>query len=321
MEARNRKRRAARRHNFGGNREVARSKAAVQAAVVAPGRLGEGSSVAGHELCDSAVAEPCSSVSVGCGVSMAGLRLYVVPASVRDRRPIGVLWSGGFQTPDLPWRDVEGPARQLYQDAFDLAVSWEWIAPLEALDTVLASRGIDLGDPAMSPLREAAGLIDVAVRSTRRFAFLEAVAQSGLPLHICGVGWESQLHRFGNATYEGAVDMTRMVELMRRSRLVLNTNGNFGAGSHERPFSASLAGAATFSDVSRYYTQVFEPGANIELFRWKDLAGGMEQLTSLAADPQRCFDYARSAKAMTLAGHTWDRQIDQILQAGEAVRR
>ena len=39
------------------------------------------------------------------------------------------------------------------------------------------------------------------------------------------------------------------------------------------------------------------------------------------AEPQRCFDYARSAKAMTLAGHTWDRQIDQILQAGEAVRR
>ncbi len=62
---------------------------------------------------------------------------------------------------------------------------------------------------------------------------------------------------------------------MRQSRLVLNTNGNFGAGSHERPFSASLAGAATFSDLSRYYAQVFAPGANIELFRWKDLAGGM----------------------------------------------
>jgi hypothetical protein len=160
----------------------------------------------------------------------------------------------------------------------------------------------------------------VAVRSARRFEFLAAVAEAGLPLHICGVGWESQLHRFRNATYEGAVDMIRMTELMRRSRLVLNTNGNFGAGSHERPFSASLAGAATFSDLSRYYAQVFEPGANIELFRWKDLAGGMQQLKNLAADPQRCFDYARSAKAVTLGGHTWDRRIDQIVAAGEAVR-
>lgn len=237
-----------------------------------------------------------------------------------ERRPIGVLWSGGFQTPELPWRDVAGPARQLYQDAFDLALSLEWIPPLDALDAALAARGVDLCDPAMAPLREAAGLIDVAVRSARRFEFLTAVAETGLPLHICGAGWESQLHRFRNATYEGAVDMTRMTELMRRSRLVLNTNGNFGAGSHERPFSASLAGAATFSDLSRYYAQVFEPGANIELFHWKDLAGGIEKLTNLAADPQRCFDYARSAKAVTLAGHTWDRQIDQIVAAGEAVR-
>jgi hypothetical protein len=115
--------------------------------------------------------------------------------------------------------------------------------------------------------------------------------------------------------------MTRMAELMSQSRLVLNTNGNFGAGSHERPFSASLAGAATFSDFSRYYAQVFEAGANIELFYWKDLAGGMEKLTALAADPERCFEYARSAKTMTLAGHTWDAQIGQILAAGEAVRR
>jgi hypothetical protein len=237
-----------------------------------------------------------------------------------DRRPIGVLWSGGFQTPELPWRDVAGPARQLYQDAFDLALSLEWIPPLEALDVALASRGIDLRDPAMAPLREAAALIDVAVRSARRFEFLTAVAETGLPLHICGVGWESQLYRFKNATYEGPVEMTRMAELMAQSRLVLNTNGNFGAGSHERPFSASLAGAATFSDFSRYYAQVFEPGANIELFHWKDLAGGMAKLQSLAADPERCFEYARSAKAMTLAAHTWDVQVDQILQAGEAVR-
>jgi hypothetical protein len=242
-------------------------------------------------------------------------------AEFLERRPIEVLWSGSFQKPEQAWVGIEGPARQVFQDALDLALSLEWIPPLDALDTVLASRGIDLSDPAMAGAREAATLIDVEVRKTRRYEFLKAVAKTGLPLRICGVGWESQLYRFKNATYEGPVEMTRMAELMAQSRLVLNTNGNFGAGSHERPFSASLAGAATFSDFSRYYAQVFEPSANIELFHWKDLAVGMEKLKALAQDPQRCFEYARSAKAMTLAGHTWDRQVDQILAAGEDVRR
>lgn len=241
-------------------------------------------------------------------------------ADFLERRPIEILWSGGFQKPEPPWTDVAGPVRQVLQDALDLALAIEWMPPHDAMDTVLASRGMDLSDPANRGAREAAFMIDIEVRKTRRFEFLKAVAKTGLPLRICGVGWESQLYRFKNATYEGAVDMARMAELMRQSRLVLNTNGNFGAGSHERPFSASLAGAATFSDLSRYYAQVFAPGANIELFRWKDLAGGMERLQALAVDPQRCLDYARSAKAVTLAGHTWDVQVEQILQAGEAVR-
>jgi hypothetical protein len=109
--------------------------------------------------------------------------------------------------------------------------------------------------------------------------------------------------------------MARMVELMRRSRLVLNTNGNFGGGSHERPFSASLAGAATFSDFSRYYGQVFEDGRSMAMFRWKDLDAGMARLQALTSDPAACFAMAREAKALTLRDHTWDRRVDLILEA------
>ena len=236
------------------------------------------------------------------------------------RRPIEVLWSGGYQKPDQPWAGVEGPARQVLQDALDLALSVEWTPPHIALDLVLKARGLDLADPASRGAREAATFVDIEVRKTRRFEFLKAVAKTGVPLRICGAGWESQLYRFKNATYEGPVEMTRMAELMRQSRLVLNTNGNFGAGSHERPFSASLAGAATFSDYSRYYDEVLKPGENIELFYWKDLDAGMAQLSALASDPERCFAYARAAKAETLAHHTWDRRIGLILAAGEAVR-
>jgi hypothetical protein len=237
-----------------------------------------------------------------------------------ERRPIRVLWSGGFQKPETPWKDVDGPARQLLADALDLALSVEWTPPHEALAEVMRARGLDPAAPELSQALEAAALLDVEVRMTRRFEFLKAVAKSGVALHIVGAGWEGQLYRFKTATFEGPVDMTRMVELMRSSRVVLNTNGNFGAGSHERPFSAALAGAATFSDYSRYYGQVFDEGEDIALFRWRDLAGGMDQLKALAADPARAFEMARRAKAKTLAQHTWDQRIGLVLEAGEAVR-
>jgi len=240
-------------------------------------------------------------------------------AAFRENRPIEVLWSGTFQQPTTPWAGVEGPARQVLSDALDLALSVEWMPPHAALGAVLAERGLGPDHPAYPSALQSAVLLDVEVRQVRRFEFLKAVAATGVPLRICGDGWEPELHRFTNAAYEGPVEMTRAVELMRRSRLLLSTNGNFGGGSHERPFTGSLAGAAVLSDFSRYYAQVFEPGRDIELFYWKNLAGGMDTLQALASDPERCFEQARAAKAKTVAAHTWDQRIELILDAARAV--
>ncbi len=241
-------------------------------------------------------------------------------AQFRDNRPIGVFWSGTFQQPTTPWAGVEGPARQVLSDAFDLAIATEWTPPHVALGAVLTERGLGPDHPAYAGALESSVLLDTEVRQARRFEFLKAVATTDVPLHICGAGWEQQLHRFKNATYKGPVEMTRALELMRQSRLLLSTNGNFGGGSHERPFTGSLAGAAVLSDYSRYYGQIFEPGRDIELFHWKDLAAGMDTLRALAGDPERCFEQARPAKAKTIASHTWDRRIELILKAAEAVR-
>jgi hypothetical protein len=230
-------------------------------------------------------------------------------------RPIPVLWSGGYVPPQRPWSAASPGTQKIMDTAVDLALSVEWMPPHLALAQVLKAVGYDLSDPAGRQRLAGAWLIDAEVRTTRRQAFLHALADSGAPLHICGEGWEPHLHRFSNATWHGPVAMTRMVELMRQSRVVLNTNGNFGAGSHERPFSAALAGAATFSDHSLYYAAEFQPGVDIELFSWLDLAGAMDRLSALSTDPERCWTMARSAKALTLARHTWDRQVPDILAA------
>jgi hypothetical protein len=41
----------------------------------------------------------------------------------------------------------------------------------------------------------------------------------------------------------------------------------------------------------------------------------MDSLRALSADPGRCWRFARSAKQVTLARHTWDSQVADILDA------
>jgi hypothetical protein len=230
-------------------------------------------------------------------------------------RPIPILWSGGYAEPVRPWGSSPAMMQVVLDTALEIALSEEWAPPHEALARALSVTGLDAPGPARRTALASAYLVDGAVRTRRRHDFLVALARSGLPVHICGAGFEGRLDQFPGATYHGALPMTDALALMRQARIVLNTNGNFGAGSHERPFSASLAGAAVMSDTSRYYEREFHPGENIELFSWRDLPAAMDMLRSLEADPDRCWRYACSAKALTLARHTWDRQVEGILSA------
>jgi len=238
------------------------------------------------------------------------------PEAFVNRRGIELLWCGGLQTPGAsPWADAPAATRSLFDDALDLALSVEWMPPHAAFDTVLAARGVDIDDPLNLGARYSAVHIDTQVRIIRRFEFVKALAKTGLPIHICGAGWDRDLYRFKRATYHGAVEMERTASLMRETRVMLNTNGNFGGGSHERPFSALLAGAAAFSDHSRYYGEVFEEGRDIALYRWKELPAGIEQLQDLVARPEVAWDIARNGRAKVLAGHTWESRVDTILAA------
>jgi hypothetical protein len=232
-------------------------------------------------------------------------------------RPISLLWSGSFQKPDRDWGHLAADLQRVLRDAVDIALAEEWVAPHVAADRALRAHGVDPTRPEQRWKLKVAGYVQEAVRSTRRFEFLKAVAKTGLPIHICGEGWQPHLYRFKNATYEGSVDMARMVELMRASRIVLNTNVNFGAGSHERVFSASLAGAAVFTDHSRYYDEAFAAG-EIATYRWMDLSGAMSELTALAADPRRAFEMGRAAKARTVDRHTWEKRLPLLLEAADA---
>lgn len=230
-------------------------------------------------------------------------------------RPIPLLWSGTCHRPEIPWEHAAPKARKIFETALDQALAIEWAPPHEIFDKVLADSGLDLADPANRGARVACHHIDTVVRTTRRFNFVKALAKTKLPVVICGDHWQDQLYRFKNVTYLGPQPMPKVVELMRQSRIVLNTNGNFGGGSHERPFTILLSGALPFTDVSRYYEQIFEDGRDIAMFRWMDLPAGLAKLRELLEQPELAWPMIQRGKAKALKDHTWDARLPIIFRA------
>jgi hypothetical protein len=210
-------------------------------------------------------------------------------------RPIPILFLGTFYKPQAPgWRNLPSNVQKIYEAAVEIALANEWTPALDAIDSVLHSAGID--------------------------QLLNAAASMGLPLHIFGKGYDEDLHRYKNLTYGGDVDLPVALKLMAQSRVVLNINANFGAGSHERPLSALNAGAAAASDHSSFYASHFKAGEEIALYRWRDLEAGLASIAQLAKQPEAAFAMAQAGQRRTVAEHMWINRVGTIVAAADHVR-
>jgi hypothetical protein len=237
-------------------------------------------------------------------------------------RPIPILFAGTFYGPGEPvWAGFSPELRRVFDDAYEIAMASDWTPALDALRQALAAHGADPSAPHLREVRKGATFIHEQVRRRRREQLFEAAAEAGVQLFVVGAGFETELERFPNLIHGGAGDIGQVAELMRRSRVVLNINANFGAGSHERPLSAMLAGAVAATDQSRFYAARFHEGEEILTWRWSAPGEGLSTIAKVAADPEAAFPIAAAGRARAEAEHLWDHRLDAILRAAEAARR
>jgi len=244
-----------------------------------------------------------------------------------QQRPIQILFAASNYKPsDNLWEGIPDMLRGVFKYAVDMALATEWIAPLDALDAALAAHGLDPRDPTLGAaerqdlrnIRILASLVQETVRRERRQRFVAAARKVGLPLTVVGNGWNGVP---GIAENKGPVAIEECISLMRQARLCISLSGNFGEGSHERPLSAMLAGAAVACDATRFYEQSFAPQREIALFHWMSLEADLARLTALSRNTEALFAMAELGHSAASRAHRWDNRVDTYLDVGRAVSR
>lgn len=236
-------------------------------------------------------------------------------------RPIPILFAGSFYAPQPPWWETHPPViAAIFRRAVELALAEEAAPALAALDVSLAEHGLDPTDADVLPFRKLATHVHEHVRAFRRVSALETAADLALPVHVYGVGYDPHRARFGSFTFGGPADMERVAALMGSSRLVLNINANFGAGSHERPLLALASGAAAATDISSFYASHFDVGAELAVYRWTSLCEDLAAIGELAKDSEALHAMAGAGHRRVMAEHGWDARIDAIVRAADAAR-
>jgi hypothetical protein len=235
-------------------------------------------------------------------------------------RDIDVFFPGTYFDPAVlcEWlREICPPALfELYQEVVAQCVQEESVCLHEVLEDAFTRQGLCLDKDIMRQIQEPTRYADLYIRALRRTACLETLARSGIPVTVCGNGWEDA--PFADlVTLYSPRNFEAVLEMMQRAKIVLNMNPNFPDGSHVRVFSGMLGGAAVVTEANRYFSQAFENDRNIISFPWKELGSLADRLRSYLSNPETLEELALSGKSEAERNHGWDSRAKAILSIAD----
>ena len=233
-------------------------------------------------------------------------------------RDIPLLFTGTYRgPPTMPWRqEADSPARTVLEAMAELMAADARLPLLDALRGALAARfKADLTPQLLDDFLPLLSQPQYFAEAYHRDRLLRALGEAGTPLTVYGSGWEPLAADYPAWTYGGVGSFEETLSLLRRTRLVLNTNNGFVQGGHERVFTAMAGGAAVISDDNRYYQEAFRPGREIALFPWAKLDKVPGQIEALLGDESALAAMARAGAKRTLADHRWTTRAARLVKA------
>jgi spore maturation protein CgeB len=127
-------------------------------------------------------------------------------------------------------------------------------------------------------------------------------------------GWPSYARHFHQATFQSPVSFTQSMELLKRSKICLNSVPSFKNGTHVRVFSSLSAGAVPVTGDNLYWQEHFKDGEQIILYQhgeWEDLN---QKIDHLLQNQQHRHHIAQAGREQFLKSHTWDARVSLFLQ-------
>ena len=155
-------------------------------------------------------------------------------------------------------------------------------------------------------------LADTFLRASVRDRILHALVSSGLPLTLCGNGYEkAPFYGEKNAVFLPEVPFPETFPLMARAKMTLNILPLFKGGVHDRVFSAMLNGSAVLTDQSTWLSSHFRQNEQLFFYDYgKEALEALPDLIgSLLSSEDEIAAVAEAGKKEAFLRHTWEQRF------------
>lgn len=191
-----------------------------------------------------------------------------------------------------------------------------WRAMEETTEAVLTKEEsfIPLMQKRVSPRRfsKAFAEVEMYLKARERSDLLDAIQDR--EIHVFGnITWNKKFKSKTNLITHSSVPYEQAIEVMKQSKIVLNSSIKNYYGAHERIFTAAACGAVVVTNDNPFMRENFEDGKEILLYRRGDLAQLNKAVHQLLDNEDQRIQLAEAGQKRVMQSHTWDHRVKQLM--------
>jgi spore maturation protein CgeB len=164
--------------------------------------------------------------------------------------------------------------------------------------------------------------IDYYVRALDRMTLITAFPEH--EVHVFGEtqwatapgarSWSELLQDYSNIVVHPAVSYAQSFDILRQTKICLNSSPFFRDGTHERVFAGMACGCAVLTSRSRYLEEQFFEEEELLFYDFDLLEIAEARVEELLADERRRVILAHRGAQKVYHDHTWDQRAETLLE-------
>ena len=218
------------------------------------------------------------------------------------------------------WRRENPPQiSEAIEDAIDIVLGDNKTPLMIAINTVLANKKIDINTINLDKIIR---YVDNYMRGKDRFELIRSIKD--VEVHVFGgtcwreeqpvQGWSQNLAHYPNVVVHPAVTFEESLEILKQSKICLNSMPFFKNGTHERIFTGLSCGALPITTDNLWIRDNFIEGEEILLYQsghWDEVNDKVHRYLS---DEIKRKEIVQRGREKVMREHTWDVRVDQLLK-------
>lgn len=249
-----------------------------------------------------------------------GVERELKAAEVQER-PYDVVYMGTSYDPDgleQAWSKFSEQERRVISDAIDLYFNDEKIISSQAVERVIDHLKIELPKMRKNNLFYQVGSY---IRAIDRLKLIQSVKDARV--YIFGgacfrppgrvKGWQEYFAGNPHVTVHPAIPMDAAIEIMKKSKICLNSMPFFKNGTHERLFLGAACGCLMVNTDTLWVRNHFEE--DLVLYKPRQWSDVNDKINYYLAHEAERKAMAEKARERVMRYHTWDKRVEELLEA------